>query len=193
MFIKLQLDFLYLDMLRNGTTSQLCNAVLCILACPDDNVVHTPQGLVSTIASLTRKPAKTIRSAIAELESRGYFLKIDEFSCQIDPKYMKKTQKVFKYKAKDIDRQTPATKDESQQLFDIYTEATSAWAARGKNKRYIKQDEDSDMIAEMKIRFDQQEEKLNQVLDLLKAMIKKEPGAEQKAECHLKLIEGGKE
>lgn len=187
-FMKLQIEFYLIDSFRHGNATQICQSILCACSCAHDNVTFMERGLAATIADLTSISESSIRKALVTLQQRAFLTRLDEFSCQINPGFMQKTAKKIKYNGY---IQSHPNQDESTFLFKVHTLAVESWELRGKNhKRYLK-GEDAMMHPSVKKEFDSLQKQINTMLEILKSVASGSDEAKEKAETHLRLIEGG--
>jgi hypothetical protein len=187
-FDKAQLELHIIDARRNADTVMLSRYIMRYLCTFDDNVVFAPQGLANTLQSLVGLSKRTTHRIIDSLTDRNIFTKEDEFSLQLNPQFSSKTSNSIKYAGDKI----VFSNDESLYLFELASIRAEIWALRGKNKRRTKKDDDMKQLIKKVGKLEEQNAEMMQLLrNIAKGMNSDE--AKEKAECHLRLIEGGKE
>ncbi len=191
-FMKLQIEFYLIDAIRNGDAAHICQAILCAWACPNDNVVYVRGGLAATIAELTNLSSRSIQRALQGMHERCFLTKLDEFSCQINDKFMQKTSKRINYRG---NKQVSPNSKESEFLIRVHTIAVESWEQRGKNYRVVVEDKDAmikalqkELREERKAAAERHEELKTLLSDMVNLLKKHEPEAAEKVERHLILV-----
>lgn len=192
-FMKLQIEFYLIDAIRNSDAAHICQAILCAWACPNDNVVYVQHGLTATIAELTNLSTRSIQRALQGMHERCFLTKLDEFSCQINDKFMQKTSKRIQYRG---NKQISPDSKESDFLIRVHTIAIQSWEQRGKNYKVANAEDKDIMIKNLQKELRQERkaaaerhEELKTILsDMVNLLKKHEPEAAEKVERHLTLV-----
>lgn len=178
-----------IDARRNGDTESLSHLILRYLCSFDDGIVYVPKGVAGFLQQYTETTKRTTYRHLESLECRSIFCRFDEFSLQLNDQFSSKGTKPVLYKGSRV------IYDRSEQafVFDLETKRMEFWQLRGKNKKHIKATKEQDMIvAKMQKQFDELKKQNQEMMEILRSIASDLPNAKEKAQVHLRLIEGGK-
>lgn len=187
-FVKIQIDFLFRDAIRNGDAFELTKVLLVHLACPTDNIVYLENGLIRTLVKLTKLSKSNICKALDNLKKRGFLKKADEFSCQMSEEFMSKTDR--KLPISGAIQPDPSNEEEAL-LFEVYALAVESWKARGKIlTKHINEDKDviKRLEKELKAEREASEQRYNNLMATMKEVLSHlSCGEEEKKKAVVKL------
>lgn len=184
-FWKQHAEFTLLDTYQNGSVTELCR-VIFMSAMDKKNLVktYTPKKtLANTIEDLTGKPLRRIQESIKELNDEGFGILLSKNSFQVNPAFATKDRLKPKYSGNNCQYS-----DEAWEFLARYNSTFSDGPQYTKPK-------DDEMMKQMKAELLEIKNQNTEMMQLLRSIAKgmNPQEAQEKAECHLKLIEGGKE
>lgn len=187
-FWKQHEEYTLLESYQNGSLTELCKVIL-MAAMNEENIVKTRKTLTIVMADLTGIDLRRIQKTLKGLHSRGFGTCIDSKTFRVHPNHAGKSKTKPVYEGAN-----PQYSDEAWNFLTRYHVIFD-------KQKYAKK-KDDEMSPVMKKRFDDLQDQNQKIMDqnarmmeFLRSIAKglTTVEAKEQAECHLKLIEGGKE